>query len=230
MSNEISEISARYLRRHSIPASRYSQLNPVVNLMLQERQTALLRLFSLIRLHSISELKVLEVGCGTGSNLLELIQLGATPENLVGNDLLDERLIAARNRLPASVQLFGGDASKLELKEGSFDIVYQSTVFSSILDDALQKSLADKIWSLVKPGGGVVWYDFTFNNPANSDVRGVTVSRVKELFPHSKVICQRVTLAPPIARCVVPWSRHLYGVLNSLPFLRTHILCYLEKI
>lgn len=79
------------------------------------------------------------------------------------------------------------------------------------------------------PGGGVLWYDFTFNNPKNPDVRGVPVSRIKALFPTARIRLAKVTLAPPIARRVVPLSTHLYGLLNSLPFLRTHVLCYLEK-
>ena len=97
---------------------------------------------------------VLEVGCGSGANLLELIELGADPTRLVGNELLANRLTAASARLPASVRLLAGDASQLDLPAASFDIVYQSTVFSSILDNGLQASLAQRMWDLVKPGGG----------------------------------------------------------------------------
>lgn len=229
MNDEIEDIAARYQRRAVIPVDRYSRLNPVVNLSVQERQRALISLFSQMGWKSLAELAVLEVGCGSGANLLELIELGADPTRLVGNELLPDRLTAANERLPASVRLLAGDASQLDLPAATFDIVYQSTVFSSILDNGLQESLARKIWDLVKPGGGVLWYDFTYNNPNNPDVRGVPVSRIKTLFPMAKVRVQRVTLAPPIARRVVPLSPHLYGVLNSLPFLRTHVLCYLEK-
>ena len=40
------------------------------------------------------------------------------------------------------------------------------------------------MWRWVRPGGGVLWYDFTFDNPRNPDVRGVPLARVRELFPH----------------------------------------------
>jgi ubiquinone/menaquinone biosynthesis C-methylase UbiE len=229
MNHEIEDIAARYQRRSVIPADRYSRLNPAVNLSVQERQRALLSLFSQMGLKSLADVAVLEVGCGSGSNLLELIELGADPTRLVGNELLADRLTAASARLPASVRLLAGDASQLDLPAASFDIVYQSTVFSSILDNGLQASLAQRMWDLVKPGGGVLWYDFTYNNPNNPDVRGVPVSRIKALFPMAKFKVQKVTLAPPIARRVVPLSPHFYGLLNSFPFLRTHILCYLEK-
>lgn len=229
MTHEVKQIAERYQRRSVIPADRYSRLNPAVNLSVQGRQRALISLFSQMGLKSLADVVVLEVGCGSGANLLELIELGADPACLVGNELLADRLAAANARLPESVRLLPGDASQLDLPAASFDIVYQSTVFSSILDNGLQASLAQRMWDLVKPGGGVLWYDFIYNNPNNPDVRGVPVSRIKALFPMAKFKVQKVTLAPPIARRVVPLSPHLYGLLNSLPFLRTHVLCYLEK-
>lgn len=229
MSDEIQNIAERYERRAKLPANRYARLNAAVNAAVQERQKALVRLFASIGINDLSSLKILEVGCGTGGNLLELVQLGAVPVNLVGNELLDDRLISARQRLPEAIELLAGDASQLPLPDASFDIVYQSTVFSSILDDGLQASLAQKMWSLTRSGGGVLWYDFTFDNPRNPDVRGVKLSRIRELFPEGDVSVQKVTLAPPIARRVVPVLPALYGVFNALPFLRTHVLCYIKK-
>lgn len=229
MSDEIQNIVQRYERRGKLPADRYVRLNPTVNAVVQERQTALIRLFSSLGINDLCGLKILEVGCGNGANLLEFLQLGAVPENLVGNELLKDRLISARQRLPQAIELFEGDASQLPLPDASFDIVYQSTVFSSILDDGLQVALAGKMWHLARSGGGVLWYDFTFNNPNNPDVRGVTVRRIRELFPEGEIFVKKVTLAPPIARRVVPVNAALYAVINAFPFLRTHVLCYIKK-
>lgn len=156
MTDEIQNIAQRYERRNKLPANRYARFNPAVNAVVQERQTALIRLFSSLGIRDLSGLKILEVGCGSGANLLELLQLGAAPENLVGNELLEDRLTSARHRLPQAIDLFAGDASQLALPDASFDIVYQSTVFSSILDDALQASLARKMWRLARSGGGAL--------------------------------------------------------------------------
>jgi hypothetical protein len=108
-------------------------------------------------------------------------------------------------------------------------VVLQSLVFSSILDDAFQAALARRMWQLVRPGGGVLWYDFVYDNPANPDVRGVPVRRVRELFPEAAIVIRRVTLAPPISRRVCRIHPAAYGVFNALPFLRTHVLCWLSK-
>ena len=112
---------------------------------------------------------------------------------------------------------------------GSQDIVFVSTVFSSLLDDAFQQRLADAMWRWLKPGGAVLWYDFTVDNPRNPDVRGVPLARVQALFPQGHVQARRVTLAPPLARAVCRVHPALYGVFNALPLLRTHVLAWVAK-
>ena len=229
MQNEIEKIAERYERRKAVVGDRYARFNPEVVASTQERQRALVSLLKTQGIADLAGLDVLEIGCGSGSNLQELLLLGAKPENLVGNELLPERVEQARRMLPQGVRLFPGDASVLPFAEASFDIVYQSTVFSSILDDALQSRIADAMWRWVRPGGGVLWYDFTFNNPANPDVRGVPLKRVRELFPQGRTASARVTPAPPISRRVVRIHPMMYAAFNALPLLRTHVLCYIQK-
>ena len=145
--DETRAVAVRYARRG--PADRYSILQPDVWQTLQERQRALLRLFTQRGLTDLAALRVLEVGCGAGGNLLELLRLGFAPQHLAGAELLPERLAQARAVLPATVALHAGDASALPIAPGSQDIVLQSTVFSSLLDDAFQHRLADAMWRWV---------------------------------------------------------------------------------
>lgn len=225
--DELSAIEQRYARRgHS---ERYSMLRPEVWLSVQERQRAMLRLFRDLGFTDLAPLRLLEVGCGAGDNLLELIRLGFSPAHLQGAELLAGRLQQARARLPAGLVLHGGDASALPIAAASQDIVFQSTVFSSLLDDAFQHRLAEAMWRWVKPGGGVLWYDFTVDNPRNADVRGVPLARVRALFPTGRLTARRVTLAPPLARLACRLHPALYPLLNGLPPLRTHRLAWIEK-
>lgn len=229
MQNEVEKIAERYERRKAVVGDRYARFNAEVIAGTQERQRALVSLLKTYGVADLAGVDVLEIGCGSGSNLQELMLLGARPENLVGNELLPERLEQARHMLPHGVRLFPGDASALPFEEASFDIVYQSTVFSSILDDKLQRRIAAAMWRWVRPGGGILWYDFTFNNPSNPDVRGVPLKRVHELFPQGRIGVRKVTLAPPISRRVVQIHPVMYGVFNALPLLRTHVLCFIQK-
>lgn len=225
---ETEAVARRYARRAAL-ADRYSMLHADVWQTLQERQRAMLRLFARLGWSDLSQIEVIEVGCGTGGNLLELLRIGFAPERLAGIELLPDRLAQARRVLPAAVQLHLGDASALELPPASVGLVLVSTVFSSLLDDTFQQRLAAAIWSWVAPGGGVLWYDFTVDNPRNPDVRGVPVRRLRELFPQASSSWQRVTLAPPLARVLCRIHPSLYTLVGALPVLRTHVLAWLAK-
>jgi SAM-dependent methyltransferase len=230
MNGEIERIKNSYRRRDGDErAQLYDPLRPEIYLAVQEKERALIRW---IRRHSLSPVKekyVLEIGCGRGDNILQLMRLGFDPSRIVANELLPERASAARERLPAVIPIFVGDAAELDLPERTFDIVMQSTVFSSILDPAFRVKLAGRIWKLVKPGGGILWYDFTYNNPRNRDVRVMPLSLIRELFPEAKIASWRLTLAPSISRRVAPIRPMLYTMLRAMPFLRTHLLCWIEK-
>ena len=220
-------IAERYARRAG--ADRYSVLRPDVWQTLQERQRALLALFARLGWADLSSKRLIEVGCGGGGNLLELLRMGFAPELLSGVELLPERYEQARHVLPAAIALHAGDARQLELPADSQDVVFVSTVFSSLLDDTFQQRLAAAMWRWVKPGGGVLWYDFTVDNPRNADVRGVPLARVRALFPEGRVQARRITLAPPIARAVTRVHPALYTLFNTLPLLRTHVLAWIAK-
>lgn len=225
--DETRAVAERYARRAA--GDRYSPLRPEVWQTLHERQAALLRLWAAKGITDLSALRLVEVGCGTGGNLLELLRLGFAPEHLTGLELLPERLAQARRVLPEAVVLRAGDATQASLAPGSQDVVFVSTVFSSLLDDAFQQTLASSMWHWLRPGGAVLWYDFTVNNPRNPDVRGVPLARVAQLFPGARVTHRRVTLAPPLARVACRLHPGLYPVLNAVPLLRTHLLAWLEK-
>lgn len=225
--DEAERVRERYSRRADTQKDKlYRETLPLTLLVIQERERALLRLLNQHLKTPVGEARALEVGCGNGANLATLIRFGFNPAALIGNELLENRVAQARHRLPSATQLLGGDATKLDLEPESFDIVAQFTVFTSILDDDMHRQLADNMWRWVRPGGGVLWYDFTYDNPSNPDVRGVGLRRIRELFPEAEIDARRVTLAPPLARRI-PAS--LYGVVNAMPFLRTHLVCWLGK-
>jgi SAM-dependent methyltransferase len=225
---ELQAVVERYERRAGL-ADRYSPLRPDVSQTLQERQRAMLQLFNELGWSDLATIRLLEVGCGSGGNLLELLRLGFAPERLAGIDLLGERVRQARQALPAAVRVDAGDATVAAVADGSVDAVYVSTVFSSLLDDGTQQGLADAMWRWLKPGGGVLWYDFIYNNPHNADVRGVPPARVRELFAQGTMRMRRVTLAPPIARAVCRLHPAAYTLFNAMPMLRSHVLAWIGK-
>src|SRR4051812_32456727 len=114
-------VAERYARR--VDDDRYSPLKPDVRMTLEERQRAMLRLFARRGWHDLSCLRLLEVGSGSGTNLIEMMRLGFMPEQLMGVELLAARHAMARVALPSTVTLVEGDATALELPPASQDIV-----------------------------------------------------------------------------------------------------------
>src|SRR6476469_8480940 len=94
--SQTERIRRQYERRSALPASRYDPLEPSVYMTTQEKERALIRCLRQSGLRPIADKRVLEVGCGSGHNLLEFLRLGFQPENLVGNELQEDGGAAAR--------------------------------------------------------------------------------------------------------------------------------------
>ena len=183
-------------------------------------------LLKMLKRHGFQELQdreILDVGCGYGANLRRFIDYGALPHNLWGTDLLPDRIARARSLNPG-IDFRCGNSEELPYDDGSFDIVTQVTVFTSILDSNMKQNIAREMLRVLKPDGIILWYDYHMNNPQNPDVRGVGRNEVHELFPGCDIFLKKVTLAPPLARRLVPWSWTLAYLLESIPLLCTHYL------
>jgi phospholipid N-methyltransferase len=170
----------------------------------------------------LSALKVLEVGAGAGNNLYFFLKQGLAWQNLFANELLPERISQLQSIHPYKANILEGDLLNLSpTHHGQYDLVFQSVVFSSVLNPEVRVQLAQKMHALLKPSGAILWYDFTINNPRNPDVKKVSAAEVKRLFSEFAWTWKRVTLLPPLARKV----GMRYPLINSmLPFARTHVL------
>jgi len=196
---------------------------------IQERQRETLLLLRSCGINSLSELCILDVGCGDGNMLRRFIDYGAAPANVCGIDLRSAPIALAKQRTP-NIDLRQGSATELPWPEASFNIVCQHTVFSSILDQKIKHQVASEMIRVLKPGGGILWYDFIFNNPWNLDVRGITMNEIRSLFNGWQIVGRHITLAPPIARRIPEALMPIvYPVLASAPFLRTHYLALMRK-
>jgi len=205
----------------------YSPFNPSALFALQQRQRQTLRLLRQIGLTDLSKLKILEMGCGTGGALVEYLAYGARLPHLHGLDLLPERLRETRLRLPGA-PLVCADGQRLPYPAASFDLALQYTAFSSLLDEEIKRRIAQELLRVLRPGGWVVWYDFWLN-PTNPQARGIRPAEVRRLFPGCRAIFRRLTLAPPLARRLVPLSWQLALLLESLSACNTHYLAALQK-
>jgi len=226
---EADRILAEYSRRAEDPAAElYEPTNPAQLFIRQSLERALVRALGEAGALPLAGRRALDVGCGYGQWLADLETLGAERALLAGLDLVPERVEKARARL-AGADIREGDASELPFGEGTFDLVLQSMMFSSILDPSVRRRAASEMARVLAPGGVVLWYDFFVDNPRNASVRGVKRREVEELFPGFELSWRRVTLAPPIVRFLTPRLRLLAGALQSVRLLNTHALGALAR-
>ena len=227
---EANRIEAAYARRDAEALEhRYSDFQIANLLRVQEFERRLLRRLPSKANTSLEEQKILEVGCGTGYWIRKFIQWGARPGNLAGVDLLTARIQMARELCPSAVTLDCREASRLDFENGSFDIVFQATVFTSILDIEMKAAVAREMLRVLKQDGVIIWYDFFVNNPRNPDVRGIGKRELQQLFPGCRIHCERITLAPPLGRLLARFSSLAYGVASGLRILSTHYLASIQK-
>jgi ubiquinone/menaquinone biosynthesis C-methylase UbiE len=219
---EIERIREEYRSRdRTIPSDFYAWHRAEIQYWQANTARVCARLLCENGVFPITGSAIADIGCGNGNWLLEFLQWGATASNLHGVDLLADRITAAQERLPG-VDLRCGDAQKLPWPDGSFDLVTQFTVFSSIAAVHVQEEVAAEMLRVLRKGGRILWYDCRYSNPA-STVRGLSRNDVRKLFPSCSVRFAKTTLFPPLARVVARRSWALAGVFESLRFASTHL-------
>ncbi len=239
--SEVDRIVDEYARRErELPDDFYSPARPVNLFFRQSRERAVLAILTRERLLPLHDKRLLDIGCGTGQWLIDFETWGASRGNLAGIDLLPERVQAARARLAPlrddegnvlsdGADIREGSATRLPWSDRQFDVVFQSMVFSSVLDESMRRELAAEMMRVIAPGGTILWYDFYVDNPRNPNVRGVRAKDVHALFPGYSARTRRVTLLPPLARRLVPVSHLLAEALTALRLPNTHLLIALRR-
>jgi SAM-dependent methyltransferase len=193
-----------------------------------ERHETLAQFFRGVGLRSLSGLRILDVGCGSGGQLRRMTDFGAEPANCYGIDLFRKTLLAGRALNP-NIHFLEGSGAQLPFATAAFDLIFQFTVFTSVLDSSARRSIAGEIFRVLRPGGYFIWYDLAYSNPRNLNVRGIGRREISELLAEFRIKFRRATLAPPIGRAAVRFSPTLYRILNAVPLLRSHCFCFAQK-
>ena len=217
-----------YSKRKQKGASQlYSWCNDNTHLAHYRQNAIFAQLLKQIGKDNLKILEFLDVGCGHWDWLRILLGWGASPERLHGIDLLEDRIAQAKNLAP-NLQFRVATGWEIPFPNDCMDVVSANTVFSSVLDTKARQALASEMLRVVKPDGGIAIYDFFISHPRNPDTVGIGSKEISRLFPGMNLKVRTLTLAPPIARRIVPWSPLLAHVIEVLiPFFRTHALYFL---
>ena len=224
MDEDISRLRTEYADRAQRLAGSdiYSVFNRANLFAVQNRQRAVLALLGSLGYHNLGNLRILEMGCGKGGVLTEFLSFGASAYNLFGIDLLPVSLQAA-HKIFAGLNLANANGANLPFPARTFDLVFQYTAISSILDQDLRSKICADMIRVTRAGGLILSYDFWLN-PTNHQTRGLRKSDIQNLFPGCNFKFWKITLAPPITRRIVPISWMLAQVLENINILNSHYL------
>ncbi len=155
------ESMALQSQRTYLPAAGRDSLLPLYDLMtkLMGADRARRRLLDQAQIRPGH--RILDIGCGTGSLLIQLKRLH--PEtDVVGLDPDSKALARARRKAASaavSIQLDQGFGDELPYPDASFDRVFSSLMFHHIPTDEKGKTLRE-IRRVLKPGGEFHMLDF----------------------------------------------------------------------
>lgn len=198
-------------------------------LTIQTREQAVLNALRRFGFGELGDKRILEIGCGHGNWLRDFVRWGAHPGNLFGIEIDPERAALARELCAPGVTVECKDAQSTGCPDASFDLVLQSTLFSSLPEPRVREAVAREMLRVRKPEGIVLWYDLRVNNPANLHVRGIGERELSRLFPSQRLWMHRITLAPPIARRVATRAWNSAVLLSALRPLTTHYLAVISQ-
>jgi len=185
----------------------------------------------------LSGRRILDVGCGGGQWLVDFEAWGARRADLAGIELDPERAAQARERLAPTgagpsageADVRAGNAGELPWPDGSFDVVLQATMLSSILDQGVRRRVAGEMSRVLAPSGTIVSYDMRIGNPRNPHVRRLGKRELGDLFDGFAIRSRRVTLAVPVSRRLVRRSWSAASLLERARFLDTHLLAIIRR-
>jgi ubiquinone/menaquinone biosynthesis C-methylase UbiE len=222
----IKEVYAQYDRSPAVLRRRDTR-RPGNLWIEREREKACL---ALLRAHlpkPLEQCRILDLGCGHGELLHRFNVLGVPGENLVGVDLLPDRIETAARTYP-NITFSQANAEKLRMPDGCFDVVICFALFSSILDQEMARNVAREAMRVTADQGCIVWWDLRLGNPMNPHVRGMGKGRIQQLFPGAHLQVRTLTLLPPVARRLGPFTSILYPILAKLP-LRSHLVGLISR-
>jgi len=163
--------------------------------------------------------KILDVGCGNGIGLIQLLRLGFNPQQMSGIDIDEKRIAEARERLPLA-DFKCTSAESMPYDDGTFDIVMESTMFVLMPSEETAQRIAKEMVRVTRRGGYLMLIDWRYSKPGSDVYKAMNKKRIAELFGVGTatqfVARERGALVPPVGRALSRYAPSLYFLVQSL--------------
>jgi len=209
----------RKIWRPDSPASR----------LMVERKWALITALLAQEGIDLRSARVLDLGVGVGADGERFKDLGARADRFLGLDFLQRCARGAREKNPW-MSTIAGDACRLPLPAARFDLVYQSTMLSSVPQPDRRAAAFREIDRVLAPGGVFLSFDTRYPNPWNPHTRPLPARVFRDAFPGWPLTIWSNTAIPQLQRALAPYSIAACRLLERIPFLRSHLLVLARKV
>lgn len=183
--------------------------------------------------HDPQTVRVLDVGCGGGGDIYHFLRLGYDPSLITGIEIQTVRLDRAKKLYP-HIRWVDGDATLMGFESGGYDLVFESTMFATLPDDAVRSAIASEMVRVCSPGGYIVLVDWRTPKLGDSNYKALTHRELRKLFFLEKdttlVGIYKGALVPPVGRFLSKYAAWLYfPVVRLCPFFVGQVVYVLKK-
>ena len=177
--------------------------------------------------------RILDVGCGNGIGLIQMLRLGFDPRRMSGIDIDSDRITQARERVPLA-DLQCASAETMPYADGSFDIVMESTMFVLMPSEETARRIAGEMVRVTRQGGYLMLIDWRYSKPGSDVYKAMNPKRIAGLFGVGEstdvVARERGALVPPLGRRLSRFTPSLYFLAQRLlPFAVGQVTTVLKK-
>lgn len=125
--------------------------------------------------------RVLDVGCGTGENVLFLAERGFAATGIDGAPTAIRKARAKAKRRGLDVKFEVADALNLAQPERPFDTIIDTGLFH-VFDDEGRDRYTQSVRNVIRPGGRYFMMCFSDKEPGNWGPRRVTKAEIETVF------------------------------------------------
>ena len=179
------------------------------------------------------ESKIIDIGCGSATQLISLVSLGFNQDNLFGIDINKVDINFAEENYPL-LNLSSQDATNLEFENNYFDLTYESTMFVQITNKKISQKISNEMIRITKKGGYLILFDWRYGKFNNANFLACNKRRIKELFKVDKstklISIEKGMLIPPIGRFLSKNMSSMYFIFSKLfPLFIGQVAYILQK-
>ncbi len=138
----------------------------------------------------ISDKNFLDLGCGSGTWLRYLVELGAKPGNCTGIDISEQRIQKAKLKNGA-INYLVTNGMDVPFPDGSFHVVMQIVTLSSVTDESIWKNLVNEMKRVNTKDGYIFWFDH--KKAFSEKLIGFTEQEVLDLFDEYELVYKSQT-------------------------------------